>query len=393
MSLFLCQSFIMNINITQPGKYRQPQVERLSAQFAAVYQDGAATWETPVRCVGSPRSTWAQARSFGTGWPVQVPQEEAAGHLRPDLPHLTALLTSCEVQGGGGCGLQNFLLCCLDFFFSGLIWVLTMQPSIPAGQGRQAARGVCPAGGGGLWQPVPWLLASPRPAVLLCGDVICSSHFISNLSHSLGRGCHPLCWLDREAASFPVLVDCGHAGPTRQEAAGLLQPCPSLPKASLQTCKQRAASKNWPKKKLRSQHCLTKRRGKWLTNLTSRPVQLLTLWGDVFCESYFAWFCTITIVPKGFSIQKALIAMKFPLCDLLNCLDSMQLRVRRSPPSHWSVGLLLNQNNPGRLVIEGRPSYLTAVVQPALIRDGWRHKAKHTLRLRVTSINLSTWNA
>lgn len=92
--------------------------------------------------------------------------------------------------------------------------------------------------------------------------------------------------------------------------------------------------------------------------------------GAVFYESYFAWFCTTASVPKGFSIQKVLIAMKFPLCDLLNCLDSMQLRARRSPPSHWRVGLLLNQNNPGRLVIEGRPSYLKAVVQPALIRDG-----------------------
>lgn len=56
---------------------------------------------------------------------------------------------------------------------------------------------------------------------------------------------------------IPILVDHGHSVPIGQEAVGLLQPCPSLPKAFLQTCRQRAASKNWPKKKLRSQHCLT----------------------------------------------------------------------------------------------------------------------------------------
>lgn len=85
--------------------------------------------------------------------------------------------------------------------------------------------------------------------------------------------------------------------------------------------------------------------------------------------------------------------MKFLLCDLLNYLDSMQLKVRLTPPSRQHIGLLLNQNNVGHLVIERRPSYLMAVVQSLLIKDGCRHKTKHTLRLRVMYINLSTWNA
>lgn len=232
MSLFLCQSFIMNVNITQPGKYRQPQVERPSAQFAAVFTKMGLPSETPLRCFGPRRNTWAQARSFGTWRTVQVPQEEAAEHLRPDLPHPTVLLTSCEGQGGGGCGLQNFLLFCLDFFFfPGLIWVLTMQPSIPAGQGRQAACGVCPAGGGGLWQPVPWLLASSRPVVLLSRDVICSSHLISNLSHSLGWGCHPLCWLDWETALSPfwwTMVIQFLLGRRLWDFSSPARPCPKL---------------------------------------------------------------------------------------------------------------------------------------------------------------------
>jgi len=84
--------------------------------------------------------------------------------------------------------------------------------------------------------------------------------------------------------------------------------------------------------------------------------------------------------------------MKFPLCDLLNCLDSTQVKVRLTPPSRRCIGLLLNQNNVGHLVIE-RSYYLMAVVQSLLIKDGCRHKTKHTLRLRVMYINLSTWNA
>lgn len=117
------------------------------------------------------------------------------------------------------------------FFFPGLIWVLTMQPSIPAGQGRQAACGVCPAGGGGLWQPVPWLLASSRPVVLLSRDVICSSHLISNLSHSLGWGCHPLCWLDWETALSPfwwTMVIQFLLGRRLWDFSSPARPCPKL---------------------------------------------------------------------------------------------------------------------------------------------------------------------
>lgn len=72
---------------------------------------------------------------------------------------------------------------------------------------------------------------------------------------------------------------------------------------------------------------------------------------------------------KGFRIQKVVMVMKFPLCDLLNCLDSTQVKVRLTPPSRRRIGLLLNQNNVGHLVI-GRSSYLMAVVQSLLIKNG-----------------------
>lgn len=191
MSLFLCQSFITNINIT-PAREIPPATSGKAECpiLSSFYQYGAAAWETLVRCVGPCRRTQAQVGSFR---PIQVSWEGAAGHLGPDLLHPPALRTSCEGSGrmsstGGGCDLQNFLLCCLDlFFFSFLSQVLTMQPSIPARQGGQAGRWVCRAAGeGGLWQLVQQQLASRRPGALLCEAAVCNSHLVSNLSDGLG---------------------------------------------------------------------------------------------------------------------------------------------------------------------------------------------------------------
>lgn len=132
----------------------------------------------------------------GTGQVIPI-HSSPLGRGQPGISDLTSFIHRCsrppvKAQGwmgstSGGWNLQSFLLYCLDLFFSGLSQVLTTQPSIPAGQGRQASRWVCPAaGGGGLWQLVQWLVASRRPGALLCGAVVCNSHLLSNLSVGLG---------------------------------------------------------------------------------------------------------------------------------------------------------------------------------------------------------------
>lgn len=98
MSLFFCQSFIRNINIT-PAREMPPATsgEAGCPVLSSFYQNGVAAPETLVRYVGPWRSTLAQVRSFR---PIQVLWEGVSS--RPDLFHLPVFQTSCESSGRMG---------------------------------------------------------------------------------------------------------------------------------------------------------------------------------------------------------------------------------------------------------------------------------------------------
>lgn len=100
MSLFLCQSFITNINIT-PAREIPPATSREAGCriLSSFYQTGAAAQETLVRHVGPCRTTLAQVGSFR---PIQVLWEGVSWHPRPDLLRSPVLQTSCEGSGWMG---------------------------------------------------------------------------------------------------------------------------------------------------------------------------------------------------------------------------------------------------------------------------------------------------
>lgn len=202
MSLFLCQSFITNINITQPEKYRQPQVQRPSAQFSAVFTSTGLPHERPRwglwGLAGAPK------HRLGRSHPSR-----SCRRGQPGISDLTTFIHPCPgppVKAQGGWAAPVGAATCRTSFsaayicFSYLSQVLTMQPSIPAGQGGQAGRWVCPAAGrGGLWHLVRQLVASRRPGLLLCGAGVCNACLLFHLGDGLGWGCRLLGWLAQEA--------------------------------------------------------------------------------------------------------------------------------------------------------------------------------------------------
>ena len=325
MSLFLCQSFITNINIT-PAREIPPATSGKAECpiLSSFYQYGAAAWETLVRCVGPCRRTQAQVGSFR---PIQVSWEGAAGHLGPDLLHPPALRTSCEGTGrmsstGGGCDLQNFLLCCLDLFF-----FFFLKPG-----SDYAAKHPCQAGRAG------WPLGVPR-----CRRrrAVAAGPAAAGLPATWGaplRGCRlqfalglqPQRWFGLRMSSpglaglggnfVPVLVDCGLAGPTQCKAAGLLQPCSLLPRASRWTwTTNKVLSPRTGQKRNRDPNAAQPKEGeinhKSHISLASPTHSRLRRRGFFYGLS-FTWFCTSASMTKAFNTRKVITAMKFPLCDL-----------------------------------------------------------------------------
>lgn len=163
--VIMCLSFSAKASLqtstsAQPGKYHQPQVERRSAQFSAFFTSTGLLHKLPWWAVwgiaGAPKHRLGHSDSW----------EGAAGHLTPDLLHPPALQTSHEGSGwlgstSGGCNLQKFLLCCLDFSF--LTWArswLCSQASLLGRVGRPATgcallllEGGCGSWSGGWWLP------------------------------------------------------------------------------------------------------------------------------------------------------------------------------------------------------------------------------------------------
>lgn len=226
----------------------------------------------------------------------------------------------------------------LRFVFSGLSQVLTMQPSIPAGQGGQAGRWVCPAaGGGGLWQPVQQLVASWRPGTLLCRAVISTctccpisvtvwAEDIISWAGWLGRWFHPC----------PGALQSCRSHPARGWGTSPALPAPTQSFPAALDHKQSTASKNWPKKKTRSQCHSTKRGG-------NKP-QISHLLDQSYCKLHrrgffyglsFARFCTSASMTKGSNNQKVVTATKFPLCDLPQQHSSQGALVPSSPLDYW----------------------------------------------------------
>lgn len=194
---------------------------------------------------------------------------------QPGISDLTSFIHPCHgppVKAQGGWAAPVGAATCKTSFsaayicFSYLSQVLTMQPSIPAGQGGQAGRWVCPAAGqGGLWHLVPQLVASQWPGLApLWGW------------HSQRALALPSRWwfglrmsspgLASSGGSFvPVLVDCSLAGPAWRKAAGLVWPCQLPPRAShwtWTTNKALSLRTGSEKKKTEIRMLLNQKRGK-----------------------------------------------------------------------------------------------------------------------------------
>lgn len=237
-------------------------MERLSAQFSAVFTSAGLLRKLPWWVVwgiaGAPKHRLGHSDSW----------EGAAGHLTPDLLHPPALQTS---HGGsewlsstsGGCNLQKFLLCRLDFSFF-LTWArswLCSQAS-PLGRAGRPATGCalllledgCGSRSGGWWPhgnlgrssvrlSFVTCTCSPTSAMVWAEDVVswagwlrrwfcsCPGRLTSCRSHPM-RGCRTSPALPTPAQGFPLRLD----------------------------PKQSVVSKNCPKKKQRSQCCSTKRK-------------------------------------------------------------------------------------------------------------------------------------
>lgn len=115
MSLFLCQSFIRNINITLAREI-PPATSREAGCpiFSSFYQNGAAAPETLVRYVRPCRGTLAQVGSFR---PIQFLWEGVSRYPRPELLHLPVLQTSCESSGWMG----SIIMTCKTSFHAAYI--------------------------------------------------------------------------------------------------------------------------------------------------------------------------------------------------------------------------------------------------------------------------------
>lgn len=255
-----------------------------------------------------------------TGWVVQTHSGLAAGRLRPDLLHPPMPWTSCEGSGwmgstGGGCDLQNFLLCCLHLFF-----LLKPGPDYAAKHPCRAGRAGWPLGvpccrprravapgpaAGGL--PATWACSSVGLAFATCACASISAKVWAEDVVSWAG------WLRRRFCPCP-----GGLQSCRSRAAQGGRTCLALP-APTQSFpldldhKQSAVSENWPKKKPRSECCSTKRGG-------NKP-QIREAYSKLHQRGFFyglsfTWFCTSANMSKAFNAWKMVTAMKFPLGDL-----------------------------------------------------------------------------
>lgn len=181
--------------------------------------------------MGPCRSTQAQVGSFR---PIQV--------LQPGVSDLTSFIHPCRgppVKAQGGWAAPVGAATCKTSFsaayicFSYLSQVLTMQPSIPAGQGGQAGRWVCPAAGqGGLWHLVRQLVASQQPGLAPLWGWHSQRALALPSRRRFGLRMSSPGLAGSGGGFVPVPVDCSLAGPARRKAAGLVWPCQLPPRAS-----------------------------------------------------------------------------------------------------------------------------------------------------------------
>lgn len=177
--------------------------------------------KTP-RCAGSCRSIWTQVRSSGTQRPIlvlwggsQAPQ--ICPLSSPCSPNLLWRIARWWLQPAG---LLPLLLRFVLFFL--------LKPDCADKHPCWAGWAGCP---GHVLLPVKegcdsqscgcWPPCNPG---LLCGDVICNSSWLPNLSYSVGQGCHLQFWL---CSFLPVL--CGGLRSCRLHLARGCETPPALP--------------------------------------------------------------------------------------------------------------------------------------------------------------------